>query len=179
MTEQAQKNVEDMLKDESLLAVFNRLVEEKSPLPISRGRVERILAEPMKESWCHPLVNLAHALLDHHKVVEQPMMLTSLGKSDDHAPIKQMSLHCFYATVDFSSLGILVFSNHGEGGMCASSMDNLIAYHPYPEWLTSKIPQLQAVALDWANQPTKTFDVPMDPYTHKPDRHVSRNNLEI
>jgi hypothetical protein len=115
------------------------------------------------ESWEHPLVQISHALLDHFGVVDDPFMVSSQAKDLD-GNIRTTKCHCFYGTVSFNPLGIIVYENWGEGGMCAQIPENVRAFMAYPEWMEPHMPALHEVVASSIGQPTCTLDEPRPGY---------------
>lgn len=139
------------------------LTENKEEFPLSREQTEALTGQEHC-TWEHPLQQISHALLSHYKVVDEPFMLASQQRDPADGGISSTSCHCFYATVSFSNLGIIVYDNWGEGNMCAEIPENVRAFLPYPDWLLPHMPALHAAVEEKAGVPCANYDEPKPGY---------------
>jgi hypothetical protein len=76
-----------------------------------------------QHEWENKFVKFSHILLEELNLVDKLFMLTSVSTE-----LKQVSCHCFYATVVFTPNIVAVFYNDA-GGMCPPTMENLVKYY--------------------------------------------------
>lgn len=132
----------------------------KQPFPFSQKETIAILREPMTHSWLHPLTNLAHKLLRHHDVVDEPYMVGGLDQEPGSETSNGVVCMCFYATVRFQPDEIRVYSNHGMGGMCPEEDINLVGIHKTPDFLKQLYPQLEQIADQQMRIPVTEYETP-------------------
>lgn len=142
MTKEFQNNAE---ADAIVRATREALQESLKEFPFTKAEALKQMMEPIHDAWEHPLVILAHKLLTHYKIVDDPLMLGEVEKNSDGTS-RGFFCGCYYATVRFSPDFVMVFSNHGEGGMCPETFNNLWAIHNTPKWLKDLMPQLEEIA---------------------------------
>lgn len=144
---------------EQVLESMEIIANAHMPFPFSQKETMAIIKAPIVESWLHPITNLAHKLLMHHQVVNEPYMIGGVDKDDEknHGIVCQ----CFYATVRVKADEIRVYSNWDAGGMCDETIEHLLAIHPTPAYLSDLFPQLEQIAERQMSQPTQTYDTPL------------------
>ncbi|MBI6882741.1 hypothetical protein [Pseudomonas putida] len=152
----------DELRDvlDHLKATAEIVKAAKQPFPFNQKETMSILREPMTHSWLHPLTNLAHKLLRHHEVVDEPYMVGGLDQEPGSEASKGVVCMCFYATVRFQPDEIRVYSNHGMGGMCPEDEINLVGIHKAPDFLKQLYPQLEQIADQQMRLPIAEYETP-------------------
>lgn len=151
--EQVEKCVQILLKHYSVQDQATR------EFPFSRDETLKALMQPMVSTTNHPLTNLAHKILTHYKIVDDPHMLTNI--SGDRANSFGVICQCFYGTVRFSKSNITVFSNWDEGNMCAETEENLAAIIPMPQYLSAMYSRLVEIAQEQGKHGVKSHNPPL------------------
>lgn len=128
--------------------------------PFTRLDTMKTLRNPMVNSACHPLTQLAHKLLTYYKIVDEPFMLTGINNRKERGPAG-IVCQCFYATVRFEHDNIYVYSNWDEGNMCPEIEANLAAILPTPPYLAALLPRLIEIAADQTSKPITDYDPPL------------------
>jgi hypothetical protein len=150
----------DMVREE-MMDTIDRLAQAHMPFPFTEKETMAILKAPITESWLHPITNLAHKLLMHHQVINEPYMIGGVDKEEGAKESKGVVCMCYYATVRVKPDEIRVYSNWDAGGMCAETIEHLVAVHPTPDYMAALLPQLEQIADTQMRQPIQTYEEPL------------------
>lgn len=146
-------------KLEKAILSHQSVVEQATrPFPLSKRDTLKALLAPISNSVLHPLTRVAHLLLNHYKIVDEPHMLSGVDRAFGY-PMGVLC-QCFYATVRFKDDQILVYSTWDEGGMCPEKDANLAAIVPIPEYMQKLMPRLSEIADEMAQLGDRDFNPP-------------------
>jgi hypothetical protein len=145
---------------ELLLKSYSIRDQAKHDFPFSRLDTMKTLLNPMDNNNAHPLTQLAHKLLTHYKIVDEPFMLTGINERKGRETAG-VFCQCFYATVRFERDNIYVYSNWDEGNMCPEIDANLAAILPTPSYLAPLLPRLIEIADEQSKKPSTVYDPPL------------------
>lgn len=146
--------------EEILLSHYSIRDQATKDYPFSRADTMKALLAPITNSVMHPLTRLAHKILNHYEIIDEPFMLSGALREKDGSATGTLC-QCFYATVRFTPETIYVYSNWDDGDMCPETDANLAAMLPTPAYLAQILPMLSEIADEQAKSGDRDYNPPL------------------